>query len=461
MRHLLISLFCCSVFLADVHAVDKGKPNIVLIVADDLGWTDVGCFGSRYYETPHIDRLRKEGMQFSAAYTCGPNCAPTRACLMTGRYTPRHGIYTVSTGARGLEKFRKLVPVPNRTSLPLSEVTIANVLKEAGYKTGMFGKWHLGNADEYHPSRRGFDEAIVSAGRHFNFVTDPRMKIAPGTYLADFLTDQAVRFIEKNKNETFFLYLPHFSVHSPFQAKKDRITKYEKKKPIGGHNNPVYAGMIDSLDESVGRILNKLDELNLAKNTIVLFYSDNGGLGGYDGLQIRNITSNAPLRGGKGMLYEGGIRVPMILRWPGVVGAGTTCDEPIISVDFLPTLAELAGVSAEPKNPIDGVSFVPLLKNSRSRIRRDAIYWHFPGYLQANVRLGTWRTTPAGAIRAGNLKLIEFFEDGRRELYDLNADIGEKNNLVDKRPEDAERLYKMLTAWRKSVNAPMPTKKER
>ncbi len=440
------------------------RPNVVFILADDLGWTDLGCYGSRYYETPHIDALRRDGLKFTQAYTCGPNCAPTRACLMSGQYTPRHGIYTVSTGARGLEKFRRMVPVKNRTDLPLDIVTLADAMHQAGYATGMFGKWHLGNQGPYHPSKRGFDEAIVTGGRHFapRFRTLPKVDVPEGTYLADFLTDRAVDFIRRHQKQPFFLYLPHFAVHTPLEAKASLIERFRMKQPAGGHRNPVYAAMIASLDESVGRIVATLDELGLSENTIVIFSSDNGGVGGYGelgGSTGRNITDNAPLRGGKGMLYEGGIRVPLIVKWPQTIQPGRTCDVPVLTVDFYPTLIEVAGARAPNGQVLDGTSFAPLLRGEREDLPRDALYWHFPGYLQANVRIGTWRTTPAGAIRSGRYKLIEFFEDERIELYDLEADLGESRDLSSEKPELAAELAAKLRAWRKAVNAPMPKRK--
>jgi len=255
-------------------------PNIVFILADDLGWTDLGCMGSKYYETPAIDRLAREGMKLTSYYHC-QNCAPTRAALMSGQYAPRTGVYTVGTLERGDAKFRKMAVPENNPRLPLDRVTVAQALQQAGYATALFGKWHLGESAEYHPSQRGFDEAIVSMGLHFKFKTNPAVKVDPDTYLADFLTDQAVRFIEKNRDRPFFLYLPHFGVHSPYQAKKELIARYEKKAPIGGHKSPVYAAMIDSVDQSVGRVLAKLDELKLAENTVVIFASDNGGVGAW------------------------------------------------------------------------------------------------------------------------------------------------------------------------------------
>lgn len=353
-----------------------------------------------------------------------------------------------------------MIPVENQQNLPLEEVTIAAALKKSGYATAMFGKWHLGETAAYHPSRRGFDQAIVSMGRHFNFSTNPPVNVDGNTYLADFLTDQALRFIDQNRARPFFLYLPHFAVHVPHEAKKELISKYEKKQPAGGHFSPVYAAMIESLDQSVGRILAKLDELQLAGNTIVIFFSDNGGVGGYEaaGLPAKGITSNAPLRGGKGMLYEGGIRVPLIVRWSGTVKPGTVCDEPVISLDFYPTFLEIAGASPEPEQKLDGKSLSPLLQSAgKARLGRDAMFWHFPGYLEAGADTGRWRTTPAGAVRSGNYKLVEFFEDGHVELYNLKEDIGETRDLVRKMPEKASELHARLKAWRQAIRAPMPT----
>jgi arylsulfatase A-like enzyme len=445
---------------APALAADGKTPtNIVFILADDLGWTDLGCQGSRYYETPNLDRLAREGVRFSSAYTCGPNCQPTRAALLTGRYGPRTGIYTVGAEPRGQSRFRKLVPVPNRTALALEEVTIAEVLKDAGYATGMFGKWHLGPNATHHPTKQGFDEAIVSMGKHFAFNTSPPVKVDPEVYLADFLTDRALGFIEKHRERPFFLYLPHFAVHSPLEAKKDLIEKYRGQPGVAGHQNPVYAAMIESVDQSVGRVLARLDELKLADRTVVIFSSDNGGVGGYAAAGVkgaRDTTNNAPLRGGKGMLYEGGIRVPLIVRWPGVARPGGTCDEPVASVDFLPTFAALAGAKVPADRPLDGVSFLPLLRDPQARLEREALYWHFPGYLEANVQLGSWRTTPAGAIRAGDWKLQEFLEDGRVELYNLKDDLGEKTDLSARMPQKAHELRQKLHAWREKIGAPMP-----
>jgi arylsulfatase A-like enzyme len=438
---------------------DTRPPNLIFILADDLGWTDVACQGSRYYETPAIDRLAAQGIRLTSYAVC-QNCAPTRAAIMSGQYPPRTGVYTVGNLDRGAAKDRKMEVPKNETQLPIDRVTLAQTMKSAGYATAMFGKWHLGQKAEYHPSRRGFDEAIVSMGKHFDFVTDPKVPVPPGAYLADFLTDRAVEFIEKNRNKPFFLYLPHFGVHVPHEAKPELIEKYRKKAPVGGHHDPTYAAMIESVDQSVGRIVAKLDELKLAGNTIVLFSSDNGGVGGYNeaGVQAKAVTDNAPLRGGKGMLYEGGVRVPFILRWPGVVTPGTTSSEPAVHVDLYPTFCEISGAKRPEKQALDGVSLLPLLRDPSATLGRDAIYSHFPGYLEGTG--SHWRTPPAGTIRSGDWKLHEFFEDGRLELYNLKDDPGERKDLAASQPEKARELRDKLAAWRSETGAAMPRKKE-
>jgi arylsulfatase A-like enzyme len=376
---------------------------------------------------------------------------------MSGQYPPRTGVYTVESLERGTATERKMTVPTNVTNLPLDRRTIAEQLKAAGYATGMFGKWHLGQTGPHHPGQRGFDDAIVSMGKHFDFVTTPKVAYPPGTYLADFLTDKAVDFIDRHKDRPFFLYLPHFGVHAPHQAKKDWIARFEKKPAVGGHHDPTYAAMIASVDESVGRVLAKLGELKLADNTAVVFSSDNGGVGGYQEIGGKGITDNAPLRGGKGMLYEGGTRVPFIVRWPGVIKPGTTCDEPTIHVDVYPTFLELAA-AAKPAQPLDGTSLVPLLRDASAKVERDAIYVHFPGYLEGNGP-GKWRTTPVGTIQAGAWKLLEFFETGKLELYNLRDDLGEKINLAEKMPDKARELHAKLVAWRKDLNAAMPKAK--
>ncbi len=455
MKHLL----CLLLFSLPLHAADRA-PNIVFILADDLGYTDVACFGSKYYETPNIDKLASQGMKLTRHHHC-QNCQPTRAALMSGQHSPRTGIYTVG----GIDRFgwesRPLRPVDNVQELPLEKITIAQTMKQAGYATGMFGKWHLGEKGQHHPAQRGFDEAIVSMGRHFDFKTQPPVEYPKGEYLADFLTDKAVDFIQRHKDTPFFLYLPHFGVHSPFEAKENLIARFKDKPPVGGHHSPVYAAMIASVDESVGRVMATLDELKLADNTVLIFASDNGGVGGYarEGLKkTGDITDNAPLRSGKGSLYEGGTRVPFIVRWPGVTKPGSSSDVPSIHVDLYPTFAEIGKATPPANQPLDGESLVPVFRDASTSLKRDAIYQHFPGYLGAGA--GTWRTTPVGLIEEGDWKLMEFFEDGRLELYNLKDDIGEQKNLATENPGKTKELHTKMIAWRESIKAPMPTKNE-
>lgn len=431
------------------------KPNIIFILADDLGYTDLACYGSRYYETPQIDRLAGQGMKFTSGYSCGPNCQPTRAALMTGQYGSRTGVYTVGSIERFNWRSRPLRPVDNLNKLPLNRTTIAQALKKAGYATALFGKWHLGEEGGQHPGARGFDEAIVSMGRHFDFPTHPKTDHPKGQYLADFLTDKASDFIRRKKDGPFLLCLHHFGVHSPHQAKTNWIQHFKPKAPSGGHHDPTYAGMIASVDESVGHIAALVDELQLSERTLIIFTSDNGGVGGYDreGIKGGDITDNAPLRGGKGMLYEGGVRVPYIFRWPGKIAAGAVCDEPINSVDLFPTFLELAGAPRPENQPLDGTSYLGLLTGGAQGVRRP-LYWHFPGYLGAGAN--SWRTTPAGSMRDGEWKLIEFFETGRLELYNLKQDLSEKHDLAAAQPGRARELHEKLLAWRKQVSAPMP-----
>ena len=436
------------------------RPNIVFILADDLGYTDVACYGSRYYETPNIDRLAAQGIRLLAHHHC-QNCAPTRAALMTGQYGPRTGVYTVGGTDRFDTSERPLVPVENVVALPIDRQILPQPLKAAGYATGMFGKWHLGEKKNHHPGDRGFDEAIASAGEHFGFKTNPPVEVPEGEYLADFLTDRAVDFIRRHREEPFFLYLPHFAVHSPHRAKPELIERFKDKPAVGGHHDPTYAAMIASVDESVGRVVATLDELKLAENTVVIFASDNGGVGGYQREGILRgggeITDNAPLRSGKGSLYEGGTRVPFIARWPGVIPAAATSEVPTIHVDLFPTLVEIAGAKL-PDQPLDGVSLLPLWRDPKTSLKRDAIFQHFPGYLGAGKAY--WRTTPVSLIQEGNWKLMEFLEDGHFELYDLRSDPGESKNLAESEADRTARMSRRLTAWRDEIKAPMPQRKE-
>lgn len=422
-------------------------PNIVFVLIDDMGWSDAGCYGNTFHETPNIDRLAQQGMRFTDAYAACPVCSPTRASIMTGKYPATLNLTDFIPGH--WRPWAKLVVPEFNQQLPFDEITFAEALKPAGYVSGAFGKWHLGGRD-HDPDTQGFDDFLVTGGRYFypNFRTTPKIEIKDGTYRADVLTDQAVKFIKSNRDRPFVLYLSHHVVHIPLEAKQELIDKYERKpKPAHGVNNPIYAAMVEHADRSLGRVMQTLDELHLAENTVVIFFSDNGGLyRRFDGVGPA-VMSNAPLRAEKGTLYEGGIREPLIVRWPGVVEPGSTCSVPVSSVDFFPTFVEIAGLKNKVTHPIDGVSLVPLLKQTGG-LDRDALFWHYPHY---------HHSSPAGAIRAGDYKLIEYFEDGRLELYNLSKDIGEQHNLVREMPEKAKQLQQRLAAWRKSVGAKMPT----
>ncbi len=463
MMHLL--LIWLNVFLCATLGLAADRPNVVFILADDLGWTDLGCQGSGYYKTPHIDRLASEGVRFQNYHHC-QNCQPTRAALMSGQYGARTGVYTVGAIGRFDWQSRPLRPVDNEVQLPLDRVTIAQALKAGGYATAMFGKWHLGEKGKYHPKERGFDEAVVSMGRHFDFETIPPVPVKKGEYLADFLTDRAIDFIRRNQERPFFLYLPHFGVHSPHQAKQEWIDRFKGKPGVGGHRDPVYAAMIASVDESVGRILGVLEELELSEKTVVVFTSDNGGVGGYarpgglitDGAQGKakdqGVTDNAPLRSGKGSLYEGGTRVPLIVRWPGVTPKGVVTKEPAIHVDWYPTLLEMTGVTRPANYVLDGTSLAPVLRQPDQPLGRDAIYQHFPGYLGSGP--GLWRTTPVGVVQSGDWKLMEYYEDRHLELYNLAEDLGETRNLAAEQPDKAREMQERLAAWRTAIHAKMP-----
>ena len=455
LNSIVIMAALCFVAASATQAATK--PNIVFFFIDDMGWTDLTCMGSEYYETPNIDRLAKEGVIFTDAYANAPNCAPSRACLMSGKYSPRHGVFTVGTSSRGKRTNRKLEPTKNTTELDDKFITIAEALGANGYVSASMGKWHLGP----NPQSQGFDVNIAGkqwgspsgGGYHSPFKYPNLVTKKKGEYLTDRLTDKAVEFIATNKAQPFFLYLTHYAVHTPIQAKADLTAKYSAKPASSTHSNAKYAAMIESVDDSVGRVLAKLDELKLTQDTFVMFFSDNGGHGG--------ATSNKPLRGAKGMLYEGGIRVPLIVKWAGVTPAKTKCNEPVIGVDVYPTLLELTGTEKPQDYELDGKSLVSLFKTPQSSLSRDAIFWHFPCYLEGSgdPHGGPFRTTPAGAIRMGDWKLIEWFESGRLELYNLKHDLSEKHDLSKSNPEQLEKLHTAMKAWRKKVDAPVPTER--
>lgn len=434
-------------------------PNIIFINADDLGWTDLSVQGSGYYESPHIDRLAAQGMRFTDAYAPASNCSPSRASVLTGTYMPRHGRYTNGTSARGEAKDRKLIPIENNRDFGKHTVTIAEVLSAHGYITTHMGKWHLGPD----PLAHGFAYNIaggvygspVRYGYHSPYHFPNCVQEEEGEYLTDRLGSEAVRFIEEYRDRPFFLYFATYTVHTPIQAKEEIEARYREKEPTEAHYDPAYAAMIQSLDENVGRILKTLEELGLEEKTLVLFTSDNGG--------VWPISKQWPLRAGKGSYYEGGTRVPLIARWPGVIEAGTISHEPVVGVDFFPTFLEAAGVEKPSTKVLDGESLMPLLAGTGELSDR-ALYWHFPIYLQPYIEDGPvetrdplFRTRPGSVIRYGDWKLHEYFEDGGLELYNLAEDIGESNNLTEEKPEKAAELLAMLRAWREEIGAPVPT----
>ncbi|MDP8243236.1 MAG: sulfatase [Candidatus Hinthialibacter antarcticus] len=433
----------CSSWGRAANAQDT-KTNVVFILIDDLGWADLGCYGHKFHETPNIDRLAAQGMRFTDAYAACPVCSPTRASIMSGQYPAHVGVIDFITGHwRPYEKLR--VPKNRTQHLPLEIITLGEAMQSAGYKTGVFGKWHLGGREHF-PDRQGFDEMLVTGGAHFNFRTTPETDITKEDYQSEVLTDRCVQFIQDHKDKPFCAFLHHYAVHIPLQAREKLIRKYEQKdKPADGVNNPIYAAMMEHVDQSVGRVLDTLDDLKLADDTMVIFFSDNGGLRQHFQGIGPIVSTNAPLRDEKGTLYEGGIRVPLIVRWPGAVKPGSECNEPVSSVDFYPTFLDVEKRVVDKQSDLDGVSLMPWLKGEKKK--RGPIFWHYPIY---------HHSSPASAVRDGKYKLIEFFEDGHLELYDLKNDMGESKNLANEKPEITKQLHQKLIRWRESIHAQMP-----
>ncbi|MGH7138037.1 MAG: sulfatase [Pirellulales bacterium] len=439
-------------------------PNVLIILADDLGWADLGCYGADLHETPNLDRLAREGVRFTDAYAMSV-CSPSRATLMTGKHAARLRITIWSEGSLDGPKNRKLLQAESRHDLPHSETTLARHLQTAGYLTALVGKWHLGDARHY-PETHGFDVNIggtlwgapetffwpYRGSRRFKeFRYVPHLEFGrPGEYLTDRLTDEALSIIDRAGEQPFFLDLAHHAVHTPIEAKATDIKHFEEGQRAGqNHKNVTYAAMVKSLDDSVGRILDHLQTRGLDQNTIVIFASDNGGYVGMERTNGRSVpvTSNAPLRSGKGSLYEGGIRVPLIVRWPGVTPQGAVCREPVVLTDLFPTCLRAAGLPPVPEAS-DGVDLAPLLKDPAAKLERDALYFHYPHYYH--------NTTPVGAIRSRDWKLLEYFEDDRIELFNLGDDLAEQHDLAGKMPDKSRELRERLHAWRKAVDAAMP-----
>lgn len=485
----------CIADTTSTNATTSRPPNIVVILADDLGWKDTGYAGTDFYETPNIDRLAKEGMVFTNAYACGANCAPSRACLMSGQYTPRHGVFAVDSTLRGPVNLMRLVPIPNKSGLAQAEVTIADMLKAQGYATGIFGKWHLGGKDGAPPSAQGFDFVMDPAGRDEGSATTGSAKVrgarkankaaantgaatqkppaqsgrpgARGT--ADpkgifAITKSAGEFMETNKDRPFFAYVAHHAIHTPLQARPETIARFKAKTPGKQHTDAIYAACTYDFDEGVGLLLNKIKQLGLESNTLLIFTSDNGGT---------PASPQEPLRGNKGCYYEGGIREPFIARWPGVIKPLTTSDVPIVNVDLFPTFAAAAGAQVPKDKILDGENLLPLFRGGKS-LERKAVFWHFPGYLNNPVIRGrdpVFRTRPVSVIRKGDWKLLLYHEewvlDGGAanvpgnhavELYNLTKDEGERQDLAASEPTKRDELLRDLQRWMKSVNAPIPTK---
>ena len=477
--------------LTSLHAA--ARPNIIVILSDDLGWADLSCYGSTFHESPNLDKLATQGMRFTQAYSSSPYCSPSRAAIMTGRHPARLKItdYIPSNGKTG-----KFLPAEMKMELPLEELTIAEVLRDAGYATWHVGKWHLGDVGFY-PQDQGFQVNIAghagglppsffwpygnknnevvpkASGNNYHSRGVPGVVAGgnKGEHLCDRLTSEAMKLIEQRKPEQpFFLYLPFYDVHTPIMAKLklvekykakaaklglpavDTVTTYTEGNPVHGASpkklpeqqvNPTYAAMIETMDTNVGRLMARLDELGIADNTLILFTSDNGG---------HNVTSNRPLRGGKGWLYEGGVREPWIVKWPGVTKPGSTCDVPVMNTDILPTVLEACGLPAKPDLHNDGVSFASLLKGETKPVH-DALFWHFPHY-------GNHGSGPCSSVRVGDWKLIEWLEDDNAELFNLKTDVSEKNDVAAQHHEMVQQLRERLHAWRKETRANMPKPKQ-
>lgn len=435
-------------------ATSRGTPparplNVVLIVADDLGWTDLGCYGSDLYASPHIDGLARDGVRFTRNYSACTVCSPTRAALLTGKYPAR---LHVTDWIPGLPPDNPKLTVPEFIKhLPLEETTLAERLHELGYATASIGKWHLGGP-EFYPERQGFDLNVAGndqpqprPGYFAPYAIDTIKQGPKGEYITDRLGEEADKFIRAHADGPFFLYLPQFAVHTPIQGKQPLVEKYQAQVRDGmRHTNAAYAAMIDSMDQTIGRIRQTLDELKIADHTAIIFTSDNGG-------RIPT-SSNAPLRAGKGSCYEGGVRVPLIVYWPGATAQGVVCETPVITMDLFPTIMQMVGHPLGADASVDGVSLVPLLQQSGQLAERP-LFWHYPHYQHYQLE----GTTPYGAIRRGDWRLVEFYDDHRTELYNLRDDVSEGHDLAAAEPAKLAELRDQLHAWLRGVGAQMPT----
>lgn len=434
---LLVGLLTATA--CGAHAGER-PPNVVLILLDDLGWRDVGFMGNTFVETPHIDRLARTGVVFTQAYASAPNCAPTRACLMSGQYTPRHGIYTVVDPKQPVgSPWQRLLAAHSESELATDIVTLPEALQQRGYTSGFFGMWNLGRGrtGPRTPGGQGFGHVVFP--ETLGFGKDAYFDGA-GRYLSDRLADEVLAFIERSRDQPFFVYLADHAVHAPFDPEPALVAKYERRRDRGAddRDDPAYAATIEAVDRNVGRIVDRLGALGLTDDTVVIFTSDNGGTQRY----------TPPLNGSKGQLYEGGIRVPLVVSWPRVAAVGSQCDVPVATIDLYPTLLDLAEAPPPPGQVLDGVSLAPLLRGTGTP-SRERLFWHFPCYVG--------RATPSSAIRQGDYKLIEFFEDGgRHELYNLRDDPGERTDLARRDPERVRALTATLHAWQRETAATIP-----
>jgi len=453
-RTFLFSFLAILAFLCGQANAVETKPNIVLIFADDLGWQESGFSGSDFLETPRLDQLASEGMVFRHAYASAGNCQPSRACMLSGQYTARHGVYAVGSTDRGPKTLMRMLPVPNRANLPPETVTLGESLKAAGYSTGFFGKCHMRDSQTGKSEHAGFDVIAHSKpGLNSDDPSDPKAIFS--------ISRAACEFIEANRERPFFAYIPHYAVHSRLEGRAETLARFKNKAPGKlGHDHTMLAACLADMDTGIGMVLDQLKALGLEENTLVVFTSDNGS----------PHVSNEPLRGAKGGYYEGGIRVPMVVRWPGIVAAGSTCDTPVTNVDFYPTFMSAIGAAA-PITPLDGESLLPLFKN-QGELKRDSVFWHFPGYLDAAVLRGrdpVFRTRPVSVVRRGNWKLHLYHEewqlDGGREkiatnraveLYDLAVDPGERHDLAETRTRQRDELLDELLVWMKQTQAALP-----
>lgn len=508
----MVLLLLSALGVMQCQTKDERPPNIVFFLVDDLGWRDVGCYGSEVYETPNIDKLAEQGVRFTNAYAACHVCSPTRASLLTGKYPARLHLTDWLPGRKNFP-FQKLMNADINQHLPYEETTLAEALKARGYQTAIFGKWHLGE-EPSGPLKHGFDVHTPekwNKGWPLSYYAPFRLEGYEGNdgeYLTDRLTTDALQYIEQHRDDPFFLFLPHYAVHDPIQGRKDLVEKYDKKlASLAVKNDPAYivegnpdeegypsvderislvreesyqgfsglpnntvkikqrqdnshfAALVESMDESMGRVISKLEELGLSENTIVIFYSDNGGMAAANfGNPKRKIdpakldkafsTSNLPLRGAKGWMYEGGVRVPLIVKWAGVKKPGSVCDVPVTTPDLYPTILEMLNLPLMPEQHVDGVSFTSLLKGEKS-LEHDAIYWHFPHYSNHGMQ------SPGGAVRYKNYKLLEYYENNTVQLFDLDKDLGELHDLSKEQPEKVNELREMLHTWREKVSAQM------